>query len=490
MAGRSTTIRPRDARRASGRPGRACTRPSAVGAIAALAAGDEPLVAVHLVGERRQQDSPIGACGLLRRRGPHDERHVVGQQRSCRQLERVDAARQIGRHRRARASAPSPRPRDRRSGSGRPRTRSGAERKSVVSSCQRRPVTAVAGAFTSVAARRSNLRSGAGSARACAVSSWASSARSKQNGSSSSPVEAALPSASPASMDRAAESASHPPASARAPVPDRERSDRRRRHSDTRTHRSRSSSSADAPRRRRRRMRTPSRRRSSTIARSASLQSSCSAPGGRARRPAHSPSVRHGPSSSITAHEPQRISWRRAVVGTVDRARHRRRAEPGTGRVRIAVAQPHQPYVERGSVAETISSDVSPGGGAPAVDVADQLPAGAVEDARHATTSPPAFRSVACVRGGGTSIAGLRSKKPTGFRWNPARSTGITGQSSGRGTCVRAEHVPQDDVGVGRSGGRPPSTPAGRLRRGAGTGSRRRDSARPRRTASPRGAGT
>ena len=37
------------------------------------------------------------------------------------------------------------------------------------------------------------------------------------------------------------------------------------------------------------------------------------------------------------------------------------------------------------------------------------------------------------VDGGGTSSAGLESKKPTGIRWNPQYSTGITGQSSGRG---------------------------------------------------------
>jgi hypothetical protein len=34
----------------------------------------------------------------------------------------------------------------------------------------------------------------------------------------------------------------------------------------------------------------------------------------------------------------------------------------------------------------------------------------------------------------GTSSAGFRSKKPSGFRMNPARSIGITGQSSGLGT--------------------------------------------------------
>ncbi len=37
---------------------------------------------------------------------------------------------------------------------------------------------------------------------------------------------------------------------------------------------------------------------------------------------------------------------------------------------------------------------------------------------------------------GGTSRAGFRSKKPTGMSVKPAYSTGITGQSSGRGTWV------------------------------------------------------
>ena len=31
---------------------------------------------------------------------------------------------------------------------------------------------------------------------------------------------------------------------------------------------------------------------------------------------------------------------------------------------------------------------------------------------------------------------GLASKNPTGIRWNPQYSTGITGQSSGRGEWV------------------------------------------------------
>ena len=37
---------------------------------------------------------------------------------------------------------------------------------------------------------------------------------------------------------------------------------------------------------------------------------------------------------------------------------------------------------------------------------------------------------------GGTSSAGLRSKKPNGTRLKPEYSTGMTGQSSGRGMCV------------------------------------------------------
>ena len=38
--------------------------------------------------------------------------------------------------------------------------------------------------------------------------------------------------------------------------------------------------------------------------------------------------------------------------------------------------------------------------------------------------------------GGGTSSAGLRSKNPAGTSWKPVVSTGMTGQSSGRGTWV------------------------------------------------------
>src|ERR1035437_7429283 len=40
------------------------------------------------------------------------------------------------------------------------------------------------------------------------------------------------------------------------------------------------------------------------------------------------------------------------------------------------------------------------------------------------------------VWGGGTSSAGLRSKKPNGLTRNPVYSTGMTGQSSGRTKCV------------------------------------------------------
>ena len=41
-----------------------------------------------------------------------------------------------------------------------------------------------------------------------------------------------------------------------------------------------------------------------------------------------------------------------------------------------------------------------------------------------------------CGDGGGTSSVGLRSKKPVGLSVNPQRATGMTGQSSGRGTWV------------------------------------------------------
>ena len=33
-------------------------------------------------------------------------------------------------------------------------------------------------------------------------------------------------------------------------------------------------------------------------------------------------------------------------------------------------------------------------------------------------------------------MVGFFSKKPTGIKWNPQYSTGITGQSSGLGVCV------------------------------------------------------
>ena len=49
---------------------------------------------------------------------------------------------------------------------------------------------------------------------------------------------------------------------------------------------------------------------------------------------------------------------------------------------------------------------------------------------------------------GGTSRAGLRSKKPHGFSENETVSTGMTGQSSGRGMWWMP-NVPQHDVGVG-----------------------------------------
>ena len=81
----------------------------------------------------------------------------------------------------------------------------------------------------------------------------------------------------------------------------------------------------------------------------------------------------------------------------------------------------------------------------------------------------------------------MRAKKPTGFKENPAYSTGMTGQSSGRGswlprTCARAPRLPAQ-------GGDPlTSTSAGHLRRGVGSGSHLLRAARLARTASPTGA--
>ena len=54
-------------------------------------------------------------------------------------------------------------------------------------------------------------------------------------------------------------------------------------------------------------------------------------------------------------------------------------------------------------------------------------------------SSRPLVRNAGYVRQcsvGGTSMDGFRSKKPVGFSVKPAYSTGITGQSSGRGTWV------------------------------------------------------
>ncbi len=75
-----------------------------------------------------------------------------------------------------------------------------------------------------------------------------------------------------------------------------------------------------------------------------------------------------------------------------------------------------------------------------------------------------AGRSVAT--SAGTSSVGLRSKKPCGLSTNPQLSTGMTGQSSGRGKCVTPKvcHMTTSPprVAVRRR------TPAARRRRGAG----------------------
>jgi hypothetical protein len=41
--------------------------------------------------------------------------------------------------------------------------------------------------------------------------------------------------------------------------------------------------------------------------------------------------------------------------------------------------------------------------------------------------------------GGGRPMAGFLSKNPSGFGWNPSEQTGMTGQSSGRGTWLWAK---------------------------------------------------
>ena len=79
----------------------------------------------------------------------------------------------------------------------------------------------------------------------------------------------------------------------------------------------------------------------------------------------------------------------------------------------------------------------------------------AVGSARSPRASAPVSVQVALLRrleqwpgDGGTSSAGLRSKKPTGLSQNETVSTDITGHSSGARDVVDAEHVPEHDVGV------------------------------------------
>jgi hypothetical protein len=54
----------------------------------------------------------------------------------------------------------------------------------------------------------------------------------------------------------------------------------------------------------------------------------------------------------------------------------------------------------------------------------------------HDVEQHPAASLLALLTSGSRSIAGLPSKKLSGFRVNPVISHGITGKSSGRGTCV------------------------------------------------------
>ena len=61
-----------------------------------------------------------------------------------------------------------------------------------------------------------------------------------------------------------------------------------------------------------------------------------------------------------------------------------------------------------------------------------QDPAGVAHDGRQRSQACFSLRAQ-CRAAAGTSRAGLERKKLSGLRWNPARSTGITGQSSLRG---------------------------------------------------------
>ena len=173
-----------------------------------------------------------------------------------------------------------------------------------------------------------------------------------------------------------------------------------------------------------------------------------------------------------------------ARIAAVDRARHGRAPEAGAGRVRVAVPEPHQPRRRTPARSSTPSARTcSPALRAPAVDVADQLAAGVVDDPRHSVSGSACF-------GAGTSSAGFRSKNPTGLRWKPGPLDRHHGPVLGARDVVRCRTRTRARRRCRRWRGRRPSTPAGRRRRGAGTGSRPPGSARRRRTASPTGGGT
>ena len=83
------------------------------------------------------------------------------------------------------------------------------------------------------------------------------------------------------------------------------------------------------------------------------------------------------------------------------------------------------------------------------------------------TSLLPGWQWSECGCDGGTSSAGLRSKKPTGLSWKPAVVTGMIGQSSGRGTWWWPNvYQTTTSVAVDRRGRRS-STRAGPRRRGA-----------------------
>ena len=140
-----------------------------------------------------------------------------------------------------------------------------------------------------------------------------------------------------------------------------------------------------------------------------------------------------------------------AGIAAVHGARHRRRLKARPGRVRVAVAQPHQAHLERRLGGRHHQLDVLAGGRAPATGVADQLPAAVIDDPRHARQwqcrlAAAARRARGCGRRSRPAAAGSR------VRHRHHRPVLERAARGGRRTCTRARR-PRP-----RASGRPPST--------------------------------